>query len=193
MNVNDPSIVIGNTFISDGTGHAVDLGTFAATASISWDNKLVSSATEWDGVTGSPITTTTTGNEAILCNVASGQILTINVTDFGSLPTVKNDGAGTVNIVSGQKNFKFTVNPSIIGYEWRLYVDSGIDGELGTTLLAGEETATVDNQTYTYTYSVDTDVILQIISDNYEEFNGYYTLVNGDQDLTTNLTLEENT
>jgi len=148
----------------------------------------------WDNLeSGYAATDGSTGNETILVNVASGQTLTINVAATGSTPTIKNDGTGTVNVVAGQKTFSFTVSPSITGYEWRLYEDSGVSGELGTTELAGEETATVDNQSYSYSYSTDTDVILQIISDGYEEFNGYYTLANADQDLTINLNKEENT
>lgn len=89
----------GNTFISDGTGHAVNIGTISATTSITWDN---SSSGYVAGTTGSPVTTGTSGNEAILCNVASGQTLTINVASGASIPSVKNDGTGSVNVVAGQ-------------------------------------------------------------------------------------------
>lgn len=88
-----------NTFISDGTGHAVNIGTVSSTTSITWDNALSGYVA---GSTGSPITTGTSGNEAILCNVAASQTLTINVASGASIPSVKNDGTGSVNVVAGQ-------------------------------------------------------------------------------------------
>ena len=183
LSVNALNSITKCQFNSDGTGHAVDLGTIAATASVNWDNLEAGYAV----INGS------TGNETILVSVAAGQTLTINVAATGSTPTIKNDGTGTVTVVAGQKSFNFVVSPSITGYEWRLYEDSGVPGELGTVLLAGEETASADNQSYSYTYSVDTDVILQIMSAGYEEYNGYFTLKNADQSITVILETEENT
>jgi hypothetical protein len=172
-----------NDFYSDGTGHAVDLGTIASNISMAWDNSELGYAVA-DG---------STGNETILVSVNTGITLTINVAATGSTPTIKNDGLGTVLVVAGQKTFSFTVNPSITGYEWRLYEDSGVPGELGTVELDGEETATQDNQSYSYSYSTDQDIVLQILDADYVENIQYFTLVNGDQDVTINLILEENT
>lgn len=89
--------VVDNVFISDGTGHAVNLGSVAASTSFTWKNTLVGYVA---GTTGDPITAGTSGNEAILCNVASGQKLTINVGTGYTVPSVKNDGSGTVAVVS---------------------------------------------------------------------------------------------
>ena len=89
-----------NSFISDGTGHAVDLGTIAATTSVTWSNTL----TDYAATNGS------TGNEAILVNVASGQTLTINVSG-GTTPTYYNTGAGTV-VVSASVSVTVTVTTS---------------------------------------------------------------------------------
>jgi hypothetical protein len=169
-------------FISDGTGHAINLGTISATTSMTWAN--------YD----SGYTDSSSGNETILVSVAASQTLTINVSDGYSTPSVYNTGSGTVNVVSGQKSFSFSLSPAITGYEWRLYLDSGVPGELGTTELAGEETASSSSQSpaYTYTYTSDTDVVLQIIATGYEEFVGYYTLGNGNQSVNVTLTVENN-
>jgi hypothetical protein len=83
--------VTGCTFTSDGSNHAMDLGTVSATTTMQWNNTLVNYATS-DG---------STGNEAIKVNVASGQTLTINVSTGASTPSVYNTGTGTVVIVAG--------------------------------------------------------------------------------------------
>lgn len=100
--VDDLSLVSDCTFTSDGTGHAIDLGTFPTTDSVNWDNYAVGYVA---GATGSPITPGTSGNETILCNVGSGEVLTINVGSGYTTPSVKNDGPGTVWVVAGQINY----------------------------------------------------------------------------------------
>jgi hypothetical protein len=87
------------SFVSDGTGHAVNLGTIAATTSMNWN----CNDSGYAGTNGS------TGNETILVNVASGQTLTINVGSGYSTPTYYNTGAGTVSVVSGQVTTTITV------------------------------------------------------------------------------------
>ena len=96
------ALVTLNTFNSDGTGHAVNLGNITTTQAVTWNNFESGYVA---GVTGSPITTGTSGNETILCNVSVGEVLTINVADGASTPSVKNDGTGTVNVVAGQFDF----------------------------------------------------------------------------------------
>lgn len=93
LSVNALGSVTACTFNSDGTGHAVDLGTIAASASLSWSN----SDNDYAAIDGS------TGNETILVNYTdTGADLTINVAVGASTPTIYNTGAGTVNVVSGQ-------------------------------------------------------------------------------------------
>lgn len=137
--------VQGNTFVSDGTGHAVDLGNITTTQTLTWDNILDDgSGTEWTGVTGSPITTGTTGNEAILCNVSSGQTLTISVASGASIPTVKNDGTGSVNVVANQVTTTITVQDAsvsppatITDQSVNVYIEAGTGGPLtaGTQII----------------------------------------------------------
>jgi len=97
--------VTDNLFNSDGTGHAIDIGNITTTQAITWDN---TESGYVGGVAGSPITTGTSGNETILCNVSSGETLTINVAGGASTPSVKNDGTGDVNVVAGQVSFSLT-------------------------------------------------------------------------------------
>lgn len=80
------------TFESDGSGHAIDLGTIAADATMGWDN--------YDS--GYAATDGSTGDETIKTSVDSGKTLTINVGSGYTTPTIYNAGAGTVTVVSGQ-------------------------------------------------------------------------------------------
>jgi hypothetical protein len=89
----------GCTFVSDGTNHAIDLGTVSATASVSWANFL----TGYAGTDGS------TGNEALKVNVASGQTLTISVTSGYDTPYIYNTGSGTVTVVTGTRTVTVAV------------------------------------------------------------------------------------
>jgi len=182
----DPSDLVGCHFIGDGTGYALEIpNNITSNTSVTWDCTFDTST--YAASSG------TAGNEVIKCNVVSGNTLTINVTDAATTPTVHNTGLGIVILSIGKKTFSFTLNPSIIGYEWRLYVKDPIDGVIGTVELDGEETATADNQAYLYTYISDRDVVLQIIAADYEESLTLLTLSNADQSLTVNLSLEENT
>jgi len=92
--VDDLSLVTGCTFNSDGSNHAVNLGTISATATISWDNTAVDY--EAYNVAGS-----STGNEVILVSVSSGQTLTVNVQSGATTPSFYNTGTGDVEIVAG--------------------------------------------------------------------------------------------
>jgi hypothetical protein len=94
------SSLVDCTFNSDGTGHAVDLGTVSSTTSMDWDIVL----------TGYAVSNGSTGNEALKVNVASGQTLTLNVTTGSSSPSVYNTGTGTVTIVSGSVSATLTVS-----------------------------------------------------------------------------------
>lgn len=80
-------------FISGGGGHGVNLGTIAATISMSWANYT-------EGYETYNAAGTSTGDEAILVSVASGQTLTINVSTGYDLPSFYNTGTGTVTVAS---------------------------------------------------------------------------------------------
>lgn len=178
--VSNLNLITKYTFNSGGTGHAIDLGTIASNVSVTWDNSDY-------GYTAS-----SSGNETILVNVNNGVTLTINVTATATTPSVYNTGTGTVNVVAGLKTFSFTVNPSITGYEWRLYNVTAKGSLAGSVELDGEEVATTDNQSYNYSYTTDKVFALQIIDNDYEEYIEYYDQKNESRDVTANLALEEN-
>jgi len=99
MTVNALNSVTKGTFNSDGTGHAVDLGTISSNVSMTWDN-FESGYASSNG---------STGNETILVSVDSGVTLTINVATGASTPTYYNTGLGTVNVVSGSVSINIHV------------------------------------------------------------------------------------
>ena len=95
----DLDLLDASTFTSSGTGHAVDLGTIAATDTMGW-NCFESGYAAQGGIAT---------DRTILVNVASGQTLTINVAAGASTPTYYNTGTGTVSVVSGQVTTTITV------------------------------------------------------------------------------------
>jgi hypothetical protein len=123
-NVNDCS------FVSDGSNHAVDLGTVSSTTSFNWNNFATGYVA---GTTGSPVSTGSTGNETITVNVASGQALTINVGAGYTIPSVRNTGSGTVNVVAGQVTTTIKAVDSVTGsnvQNARVYLIAGSGGPL---------------------------------------------------------------
>jgi len=185
----DLSYAPSNDFVSDGSSHAVEVTTIGS-GSMNW----TCNTTSFDaGSTGSPVTPTSTGNEDIYVSAGSGT-LTINVSATATTPSIRSAGA-TVNVVAGQKNFKFTLSESVIDYEWRLYEVTALGSLAGSVEKAGQENATADNQTYSYTYSSDQPIAVQIINqpdNDYVESITYYTLGNSDQDITILLEKDNN-
>ncbi len=137
------------TFISDGTGHAVDLGTISTTQSMTWD--CVDSGY-----------TNTTGNRTILVNVNNGITLTINVGTGKSTPTVQNSGTGTVNVVSGQVTLQLT--GIVVGSDV-VILSAGTTTELAN--VDANSTATYD---YTYTYAANTYIDVCVYKSGYVPF-----------------------
>lgn len=92
--------ITGNDFTSDGSNHAVDLGTIGSDQTMTWDNLEGSYVT---GSSGTNVGVTPTGNETILVSVSSGFTLTINIATGASIPSVADAGTGgQVDVVSGQ-------------------------------------------------------------------------------------------
>jgi len=92
--VDDLSLITKVNFVGDNTGHAMDLGTVAASGTISWDNTFDTSTYA--------LTDGSTGNEVILVNYTdTGADLIINVAAGSTPPTVYNTGGGTVVVQAG--------------------------------------------------------------------------------------------
>lgn len=87
------------TFISDGSNHAVDLGSIGSTVSMNWNCTAVGYAASDGG----------TGNETILVAPNTGVTLTINVAAGATIPSIRNIGTGSVSVVSGQVTTTITV------------------------------------------------------------------------------------
>ncbi|RKZ35508.1 MAG: hypothetical protein DRQ49_19335 [Gammaproteobacteria bacterium] len=84
LSCDDLDLVTECTFNSDGTGHAVDLGTISSTQGITWDNTDVGYSSSVDA------------NKTILVNVTGSYVLTISIgSNAGSTPTIYNTGTGT--------------------------------------------------------------------------------------------------
>ena len=135
------------TFISDGTGHAVNLGTISSTQAMTW------SCTD----SGYAATNGSTGNETLLVNVASGQTLTINVSTGATTPTYYNTGTGTVTVISGAVTVRVTaatVNGTKVEGA-RVYLKKVSDG---TVILNGLSNANGIVEDTAYTYTTDENV-----------------------------------
>ena len=164
-----------NLFTSLGTGYAIDVvPEITSNVSMSWEN-IVSGYVV--GVSGDNVGVSPTGNEAILVNVASGVILTINIGAGKTIPSVANIGLGTINIVSGQVTLTLTGLP--VGIEVRIRQGS-FTIEHWQDVLSGQIS-------YSYTYSSDKKVTISFSGAGITES---FTLpfVLGSQDQTSLIT-----
>ena len=145
------STLSNTSFVSSGTGHAIEItgGTEHTLSGITF--------TGYDaGSTGSPITTTNTGNEMIFVNIGSGTV-TLNADVALS---VRSAGA-TVNVVAGQKTLSIT---NIISGSDVVILSAGT-----TTVLTSNDGATnaVTSFDYSYTYSPSTFVDIAVYKAGY--------------------------
>jgi hypothetical protein len=133
MNTNtDPDgLLDGCSFISDGTGHAIELGANTP-STISFNDHTYSGYAGSDG---------STGNEVLYNN--SGKAITVNYT--GTVPTVRNGAGASTTLVN-------TVNYTITGLDQNAVVTIVDITTPATPVLLFEETAGVDN---TVTYAFD--------------------------------------
>lgn len=177
---NNPALISDTSFISSWTGHWIEITT-AWTYTFTWNTFTGYAWTDWS-----------TGNEAIYNN--SWWAVTLNIEWWWDTPTIRN-GASATTTVNNTKTFKFTLDPSIIWYEWRLYSVTAKWSLVWSVELVWEESASVDNQTYSYSYTVDTPIAVQIISQpdhDYEEKIHYDTLTNSSKNLTITLIPDTN-
>ena len=173
MSVDDLSLVTDCTFTSDGSNHAIDLGTITTTQSMSWANYTNNYATA-NGATG---------NEAILVSVDSGQTLTINVASGYDTPYYNNTGAGTVSVVS---SFTLTLTDIPSGVAMTI-VNSSTRTELQHTVSTGVDV--------TYDHSGGEIVDILFMHNDYDPNAGSIyslTLPSGNSSIKVNLTDDPN-
>jgi hypothetical protein len=169
----------GCTFNSDGSNHAIDLGTVSSSTTMTWQ----CTATGYASSNGS------SGNEVIKVSVASGQTLTINVAAGYSAPSYYNLGTGSVSVVTGQTTITIAAQVSLSGAEVRIYDDDGASGSFGTELDGVESNSA---STYQYTGTQANSIIIQVMLAGYEEYLQTYTIPSVDTTLNITLTPEEN-
>ncbi len=129
MVVNLLSNIDSCTFVSDGTGHAVDLGTIGSTQALTWSNIT----------TGYASSNGSTGNEAIKVNVATGITLTINVTSGDSPKYYNTAGSPGTIIIQAPVVITFTGIPT--GTNARVYLGTP-NSSTTATLEASEDNIT---------------------------------------------------
>lgn len=166
-----------NTFESDGSNHAVELDSIGG-GTMSWSgNTLTGYVT---GTAASPVTPTSTGNEAIYVNVATASDLTINVAGGATVPSIRVGASftGSVNVVASTN---VTISGLKDSSEVRVMA-AGTDTELD-----GIDSATVgttDDRSFTFAISAGTSIDIFIVSVLYENIEIYgYTVPSSDAEL----------
>lgn len=160
--------VTNSTFTSSGTGFGVDL-TDGGTVTVSTDTSM-----NWNNTSSGY--TDTTGNRTIKVSVDTGATLTIN-NNSGDTLYVENTGAGTVNIVTGQRTLTIQTQN---GNEVRI--------RQGSYTLQHTQEVTGGHVTYTYSYSAGVFVTVSTGGAGYNRQTIKYELL--DQDATLLMELE---
>lgn len=164
-------------FISDGSNHAVELDSIGA-GSMSWDGNLLTGYVT--GTAASPVTPTSTGNEAIYVNVATASDLTINVAGGATVPSIRVGASftGSVNVVA-------STNINITGLQDNTEIRvmaAGTDTEL--TGIEAATTGTSGNRSWSFALSAGTSVDIFIVNVLYENIEIYaYTIPSSDAEL----------
>lgn len=168
--------IAGSIFIKDtGTSNATRLTSIGG-GSMTWS----CTTTNYDaGATGSPVTPTSTGNEDIFVDVASGT-LTINVADGATTPSIRSSGA-TVNVVAGLIAITVTVVDDITGLPLenaRVWLGE----EAGHATIINAETNASGVVTTNIPFTSDTNIIgwarqMDLLGTDYvqKDFSGQYT------------------
>lgn len=130
-----------------------------------------------------------TGNAFDIENSSAGAVI-INAVDGSNPGTYINTGGGTTTINNA---VSLTIIGVPAGAEWRLYENDPAAGVIGTVALAGSESHVGGSIIYSYNYAADTDVMLQVIDNAYEEFLQELTLTQFATTFVVVLRLEENT
>lgn len=180
MYVTNLSLVTGYTFNSDGTGHAIDMGTISTDVSVNYDNTD----------TGYAATDGNTGSETILVNVDSGFTLTINVASGATVPTINNTGLGSVSVISGQVTTTLSGHPvgaTVIVYD----LNSADPQNLGDRLATFNSAAASVQYQYSGGKAGD-DVQIKALMNGYRVLSEQYVLSVGDNTFNTTMETETN-
>jgi hypothetical protein len=168
------ALIANTTFISDGTGYAIEISGTAANMTLT--NVDFSGYAASDG---------TTGNEAIYVNIASGE-MTISISG-GTIPSIRTAGC-TVH-VSASVTLTISAPVSLSGAEVRIYDLDDTLPNLGTEL-AGTESH--GSATYAYGGTAGNVIWIQIMLAGYVEFGQQVTMPTANGSFTALLKKEEN-
>jgi hypothetical protein len=149
---NDPENISDTNFVSDGTGHAIEI-------SVAGTYSFVGN--QFSGYAGS---NGTTGNEAIYNN--SGGAVTLNITGGGNTPSIRNGaGASTTVNANVQVTLSGLVNPS----EVRVFL-------AGTsTAIDGQENVTTGSFIFSVGSGVGVDISILALNYQIQRIKGYST------------------
>ena len=186
------STTVGNinncSFTGDGTSHAVKLtDTINTNTNINWNSTFDASTYASVNATGAG---SAGDSEVLLVNVNTGSTLTINVLNGVASPTYRNEGGGSVVVVSTQL---LTVSNIESGTELRIYTYTDINDPTTYTELVGAETIGTSNGGFTvsadpgnsgkqraqYNYDIsggNIDTVLVAHNVNFEFFRSSLTL-----------------
>lgn len=149
-----------STFISGGTGHAIELGSNTPTTI-----KLTGvTFTGYGGTPGSNPTPSSGSTDAAIYN-NSGKTITITIIN-GTTPAIRNGAGATTVVIASQISITYTGLRN--NTEVRVYTTGT------TTELAGIEDATdgtSDNRSFTYTLDLNTVVDVRINNKTYENIS----------------------
>jgi len=169
------AVAVGN--LNQLQGATVSKDPAAVARAVQLDPVTSSVAMDWDvatdgfdvGVTGTNVSTTNTGEEDLLVDVAAGQTLTINVAAGRSPPSVTNTGAGQVDIVAVEN--VLTVNIDLPGALLLIYdKDSADPQNLGTELQRTPGATLSETFPYSAAKAGD-DIVIKIILSGFKIFN----------------------
>lgn len=169
--------VTDSIFTSDGSNHAVEL-TSIGSGTMSWDGNTLNSYVA--GTAASPVTPTSTGNEAIYVNVATASDLTINVAGGATTPSIRVGASftGSVNVVA-------STNVTISGLKDNTEVrvmSAGTDTEL--TGIENATVGTTDDRSFTFALAAATSIDIFLVNKTYENVEIYtYAVPSSDADL----------
>jgi len=172
----------GCTFSSDGSSHAIELNNIVESA-MDWDNTLVG----YDvGTSGSPVTPTSTGNEAIYVNSTQSADLTINIQTGASIPSIRVGAGftGNVNVVTGTVplTVKALTTSGATIQDCRVLVLAGATGPFPSAVVVTITSATT-TATVTHTaHGLSNGDEVMIRGANENNYNGIRTISN----VTTN-------
>lgn len=186
------STTVGNinncSFTGDGTSHAVKLtDTINTNTNINWNSTFDASTYASVNATGAG---SAGDSEVLLVNVNTGSTLTINVLNGVASPTYRNEGGGSVVVVSTRL---LTVSNIESDTELRIYTYTDINDPTTYTELVGAETIGTSNGGFTvsadpgnsgkqraqYNYDIsggNIDTVLVAHNVNFEFFRSSLTL-----------------